>query len=227
MGKNIGVILAGGKGLRFGADLPKQFVKIHGKMIIEYTIENMISAKKIDEIHITINPKYKELGEKLAEKYPEITKVTEGGRTRTESIYNAVRILDEDVEKVVFNDAVRPFVPGYVLDDMLDLLDMYPVVKFASKIVDYLAFVDDQQTIQRIDDRSKWLLCKAPVAYRAKTLREIQSISSEEDILSAESDLQLALAKIPGIQIHPYVSDIFNYKITYREDLEIARKLLE
>ena len=224
---SIGVILAGGKGLRFGVDPPKQFVKVHGKMIIEYTIENMLSAKNVEQIYITINPRYIDMGKKLAKKYPAIVKVIEGGRTRTESIYNTVKELDEDVEKVVFNDAVRPFVPGYVFDDMLELLDVYSIVKFASKIVDYLVFVDDSDTIQRIDDRSKWLLCKAPVAYRSETLREILSKSSEDNILSAESDLQLAISKIPGIEIHPYVSDTFNYKITYREDLEIARKLLQ
>ncbi|MDN5358871.1 MAG: hypothetical protein PWP76_714, partial [Candidatus Diapherotrites archaeon] len=156
-----------------------------------------------------------------------IKKLVEGGRTRTESIYNTVRELDESCKKVVFNDAARPFVPGYVLDEMLDLLDVYPVVKFCSKIVDYLMFVDDADSIQRIDDRSKWLLCKAPVAYRAEIMRDVLAKSTEEDILSAESDLELALAKIPGIKIHPYVSEVFNYKITYLEDLEIVRNLLK
>jgi len=51
--------------------------------------------------------------------------------------------------------------------------------------------------------------------------------TNEDDILRAESDLQLALEKIPGIKTHTYESDIFNYKITYKEDLEIARRLLE
>jgi len=227
MSKNIGAILAGGIGQRFGAQIPKQFVKVNGKMIIEYTLENVAAAETIDEIYLTINPNYTHIGRELQRKHGRITKIIAGGRTRTESIYNTARRMDEDVKKIVFIDAVRPFVPPKVFDDFIALLDEYPIVKFCSKIVDYLVYIGNSDTVQRIDDRSKWRLCKAPIGYRAEVLREILAKSNEEDILRAESDLQLALEKIPGIRIHTYESDIFNYKITYKEDLEIARRLLQ
>jgi len=226
MGKNVGVILAGGKGERFGTVPPKQFVFIGEKMIIEYTIENLERAKKVDEIYITINPRYKELGYKLAEKYKHITKIIEGGRNRTESIYNSSLEIDEDVKKVVFIDAVRPFVPPHIFDEFMSLLDKYKVVKFCSRIVDYLAFTGNSEFVKRIDNRNKWRLCKAPVGYQSEILRKISEVPREE-VLKFESDLELVLSKVPSIKIYAYESSEFNFKITYKEDLQLAKLLLK
>lgn len=226
MGKNIGIILAGGKGERFGTVPPKQFVFIGGKMIIEYTIENLERAKSIDDIYITINPKYIELGHNLAEKYESITKIIEGGKTRTESIYNSSLEIEEGVEKVVFIDAVRPFVQPYIFDEFIDLLSRYHIVKFCSKIVDYLAFTDNSKFIKKIENRDKWRLCKAPVGYQSEILKVISQIPREE-ILKFESDLELILSKIPNIEIYAYESSEFNFKITYKEDLQLAKILLK
>jgi len=226
MGKNIGVILAGGKGERFGTVPPKQFVFIGNKMIIEYTIENLLDAKKIDEIYLTINPKYLELGNKLANRYRRVTKIMEGGRTRTESIYNSALEIDQDADKVVFIDAVRPFVPSYVFDEFIELLNKYDVVKFCSKIVDYLAFTGNAQFVKKIENRENWRLCKAPVGYRAPLLREMTKIPREE-ILKYESDLEVVLSKFPNARIYAYESSEFNFKITYKEDLQLAKALLK
>jgi len=225
MGKTVGVVLAGGKGERFGTVPPKQFVFIRDKMVIEYTIENLKKAKGIDEIYLTVNPKYLGLGEELAERYTEITKIIEGGRTRTESIYNSALAIEPGVEKVIFTDAVRPFVPSYVFEDFLRLLDKYKVVKFCSRIVDYLAFTENSQFIKKIENRENWRLCKAPVGYQAKLLREITTIPREE-ILKFESDLEVILSKFPDVKIYAYESSEFNFKITYKEDLQLAKILL-
>lgn len=225
MSKSIGVVLAGGKGERFGTVPPKQFVFIGDKMIIEYTIENLSQASRIDEIYITINPKYIDLGNKLAERYSKVAKVIEGGRTRTESIYNSALVLEKDIKKVVFIDAVRPFVPGYVFDNFIELLDRYEVVKFCSKIVDYLAFTENREFVKKIENRENWRLCKAPVGYQAELLKEFSKIP-REDIIKYESDLEVVLSMFPKARIYTYESSEFNFKITYKEDLKLAKALL-
>ena len=54
--KNYGIILASGTGNRYGADIPKQFVKIAGKTVFEHTIEIFEKSKYIDEIIVVITP---------------------------------------------------------------------------------------------------------------------------------------------------------------------------
>jgi len=224
-GKNVGAVLAGGTGERFGADIPKQFVSINHKMIIEYTIENLCNASRIDEIYLAINPKYWNIGEKLQEKYPKIRKLVKGGKTRNESIYNVIISLEENVEKVIFIDAVRPFVSSHIFDAFVELLENYEVVKFCSKIVDYIVEIDNS-LIKKVLNRNIMRLCSAPVGYRRATLQQMASKVSSDQFNKFESDLEIVLRLFPDIKIFSYESNEFNFKITYKKDLDIANALL-
>ena len=63
--KNYGIILASGTGIRYGGDVPKQFVKIAGKTILEHTIEIFEKTKDINEIIIVITPEYRNFAENI------------------------------------------------------------------------------------------------------------------------------------------------------------------
>lgn len=66
--KNIAVILSGGMGARFGGTLPKQFTKLAGKAVIEYTVEAFEKSLNIDEIIIVSHPSYVDLIWKFVKK---------------------------------------------------------------------------------------------------------------------------------------------------------------
>jgi len=224
---NVGVVLAGGVGNRFGDTIPKQFHLIKGKMIIEYTLQSLVRAESVDEIYIAITPGYENFGKILNEMYPKVTKIIKGGRTRTESIYNsALEIKNSNVSKVVFIDAVRPFVKPVVFNDFFKLLDQYDVIKFCSEIVDYIALTEEK-FIKRIQNRQNIRLCKAPVGYRANILNTIINNIESQKILNFESDLELVLSHFPHVKIYAYESTEINIKITYKEDLILAEKLLD
>ena len=63
--KNYGIILASGAGSRYGSDVPKQFIKIAGKTILEHTIEIFENAFQIDEIFVVITPEYRHVAENI------------------------------------------------------------------------------------------------------------------------------------------------------------------
>ena len=81
---NYGIILASGSGSRYGADIPKQFVKIAGKTILEHTIEVFEKAEGIDNIIIVITPEYRTMAEEILLKnnYKKVTKLLNGGEIR-------------------------------------------------------------------------------------------------------------------------------------------------
>ncbi len=85
--KNYGIILASGSGSRYGADVPKQFVKIAGKTILEHTIEIFEKSKLINEIFIVITPEYRHFAEEILLKnsYLKVTKLLNGGEIRKEN----------------------------------------------------------------------------------------------------------------------------------------------
>ena len=225
MDKVIGVVLAGGKGERLGVSFPKQFSLVGDEMIVEYTINNLGNAKRIKEIYIVVNSNNLKLVEKIRDKYPKITKIIKGGSTRNESIRNSILELENNVEKVIFIAAVRPFVQSYIFDDFADLLDEYSVVTFCTPVSGYVARKDGN-FVSEILNRHIIKLCKSPMGYKAKVLMDIAEIAPIEEFSKIESDLELIRKYLPDINIFLYESNSFNFKITYEEDLELASHIL-
>jgi len=85
--RNYGIILASGSGSRYNAEVPKQFVKIAGKTVLEHTIEIFEKAEAIDEIIVVITPEYRTMAEEILLKnnYKKVSKLLNGGETRKES----------------------------------------------------------------------------------------------------------------------------------------------
>ena len=85
--KNYAIILASGTGKRFESDLPKQFAKINGKSLLEYSIEAFESCRCIDEIIVVITPEYNGLARKIIENngYQKVIKLVNGGKERKDS----------------------------------------------------------------------------------------------------------------------------------------------
>jgi len=107
------IIVAGGKGLRMGGDIPKQFLPINGKPILMHTIEAFRKALDGIQIVLVLPVAQQDYWRKLCEKHnfhsPRL--IVNGGETRFHSVRNGLAILPDDTEAVVgVHDGVRPFV---------------------------------------------------------------------------------------------------------------------
>ncbi|MBO8174506.1 MAG: 2-C-methyl-D-erythritol 4-phosphate cytidylyltransferase [Thermococcus sp.] len=225
MGKIVGILLAGGKGERVGSTVPKQFLYVGEKMLIEYSIEKLENTKEIDEIYVVVDPRYREIIEELKSRHPKITKIVNSGRTKNESIKHGALALDGNVEKVIIHLANRPFVHSYVFSKMIKLLDKYEVVSFCCRIPDYVVKVN-KGFVSEVLNRKELRLCKSPVAYRSEVLKTLINVVPESEFLTAESDIELLCKYLPDVKIYVYESTCFNFKITYKEDLKVASLLL-
>ncbi|MCR5235992.1 MAG: 2-C-methyl-D-erythritol 4-phosphate cytidylyltransferase, partial [Lachnospiraceae bacterium] len=94
------IILAGGSGERFGGNIPKQFVKIAGKTIIEHTIAQIERSDEIDSMIIVVHEKFYDYMNDLilANHFSKVKKVIVGGASRQESSYAGICACDEDTE---------------------------------------------------------------------------------------------------------------------------------
>lgn len=124
---NIVVIFAGGSGQRMHTkDIPKQFLEMHGKPIIIYTLELFEKHPEIDAIVIACKEDWIEYLEKLLYKYriEKVKKIVPGGDTGQMSIYNGLMAAQE-VSKgeeaiVLVHDGVRPLINQKVISDNLN-----------------------------------------------------------------------------------------------------------
>lgn len=111
--KAYAIIVAGGKGLRMGGNVPKQFLPINGKPILMHTIEAFRKALDGIEIILVLPADQHEYWQKLCQDYnfcsPEL--IAKGGETRFHSVKNGLAFLPNDEDAVVgIHDGVRPFV---------------------------------------------------------------------------------------------------------------------
>lgn len=111
--KAYAIIVAGGKGLRMGGEVPKQFLPINGKPILMHTIEAFRKALDGIEIILVLPADQHEYWQKLCQDYnfcsPEL--IAKGGETRFHSVKNGLAFLPDDKDAVVgIHDGVRPFV---------------------------------------------------------------------------------------------------------------------
>ena len=107
------IIVAGGKGLRMGGDIPKQFLPIDGKPVLMHTIEAFRKALDGIRIVLVLPAAQQDYWQKLCKEYgfqsPEL--IANGGETRFHSVKNGLALLPDDAEAVVgVHDGVRPFV---------------------------------------------------------------------------------------------------------------------
>ena len=121
---NVAMVAAGGEGRRFGTELPKQYVKVLGKPLIVYAMENFQKAPEIDAIEVVCKREYMDYVRALADEYG-ITKLrwlAEGGKEFQDSIRNGVYALREylaDDDIVLMHPGVMPMLAERAIEDAL------------------------------------------------------------------------------------------------------------
>ncbi len=222
------IILAGGSGQRFGGEVPKQFVKIAGKTVIEHTIERMEKNPYIDSVIIVINEHFYEYMNELIMKnhFVKVKKVILGGSTRQESSYAGLMACDEDTKNVLFHDAIRPFVSDEIIENCVKALDEYEAVDVAVPCADTIIKIDDEKIIQKIPKRNYLMRGQTPQGFHLDLIKKAYEMFFEAGDVAATDDC--------GIVTHFKLADIYvvageekNIKITYREDAYLADKLFQ
>ena len=227
--KNIAVILAGGIGVRVGLGIPKQLVKIAGKAIVEHTLEVFQANELIDEIVIMMNPGA--IGEldylRDPERFSKLSRILPGGATRNDTTQLALEAIEGDDAKLLFHDAVRPFVDDRIIADCVAALDRYDAVDTAIPSADTIVEIGDNGCITGIPVRSKLRRGQTPQAFRAGTIREAYRIAADDPEFQATDDCGVIFKYLPETPIFVVEGTAENMKITEPIDIHIADKIFQ
>lgn len=202
---NIGIVLAGGKGSRFGSSVPKQYQTIKDREVIFYSISALRNSKNIDKIIIVSELEYIR---KIRKEYTDVI-VIEGGNSRNESIYNAIQYVHQnfDCEKVIILDSARPMITATIVDDYIEKLNQYDLVITGQRIVDSLGCY-----MSHTANRDDYYLIQAPEAFDFKMLFE----SFDKDSRLTATNQQMPESS----SLYINFDFVNNYKITYSQDLK-------
>lgn len=228
MKKNHVIILASGNGERLGSHIPKQFIKIAGKTIIEHTLDLFEKNERIDDILIVINSQYRLVLEEILLKndYKKIVKILNGGKTRKESSYIGLQAIDNETDKVLIHDAVRPFLDDSIINSCLNALDEYNAIDVAIDSADTIIKVNEDNFIEEIPNRTFLKRGQTPQAFRVGIIKKAHALSKLDGYEEVTDDC--------GLVLKYGLSDVFvvhgaekNIKITHKEDLYMADRLFQ
>lgn len=223
--KRYAVIVAGGRGVRMGADKPKQFLEIGGKPILRHTIERFLAFDPAIEIVLVLPRDQKDYWRTYCRESGFLSRysMASGGITRFHSVQNALEYVTRD-GLVAVHDGVRPFMGK-------DLLErMYGEAEESGAAVPVVPVSESVRRVDKDDsdgknsapvDREGLVLVQTPQVFRTDILREAYLQPFRPSFTDDASVVEAA-----GHPVKLVPGERFNIKITTPGDLSLAEKLL-
>lgn len=229
---NYAVLLAGGTGTRMKAhSIPKQFLEIGGEPILKLTVDKFLSCPNIDHIIVAAPIIWMSHTKDILsdERFKKIY-VCEGGSTRQESLYKAVKYIEkifktDDNDIIISHDVARPFVSLRVIEENIKLINQYDAVDTVIHATDTIVESKDKVLINKIPDRRNMYQGQTPQTFKRKKYLEIYE-SLDKKYLETVTDAAKILVD-HNCSVGLVRGDEFNIKITTEYDLRIANFLLE
>lgn len=226
--KNIALILASGTGQRCKLGFPKQFAKINDKTIIEHTIDIFEKHSQIDEIILVTSKECYSQLEKivLSSSYKKVSRIILGGATRKDSSYNGIYAISDNEANVLIHDGVRPLVSSEIISNCIKALEDDRAVCVTFESSDTVYVVDENGYIKAIPQRKTIRRAQTPQCFKLSLIKKAHELANNDPSCSVTDDCGLIMYyNLANIRI--IEGDVNNIKITYPEDIELAKKYLK
>ena len=216
------IITAAGSGRRFGE--AKQFKKLHGKPLYQYSLDTFIKSRLFDEIILVIpNSKQEKVQKEIKRKYSSQVSLVIGGSDRQDSVKNAIQNSNPNIDLVVIHDAARPFITTTLIEKYISACETSDGAIIAMQPHDTIKFSKDN-IVEKTIDRSNIWMAQTPQAFNKQKILEAYSSREFDDlIITDESSLMEKL----GYKIMIVPGTGKNFKITTFDDWERAEAELQ
>jgi 2-C-methyl-D-erythritol 4-phosphate cytidylyltransferase / 2-C-methyl-D-erythritol 2,4-cyclodiphosphate synthase len=221
--KAAAIVVAGGAGKRMGGDVPKQFLLLAGRPILDRTVSALTACQRIEGIVLALPPAAPDAMKAAYRDSGKVIEVVDGGDERQDSVRNALAAVPVETEVVLVHDAARPFVSPDLLERCVDRAAEHGAVVPVVPVRDTLKEWDGDSGTLVTRDRSVLLRAQTPQAFRAGILREAYERAAAERRTGTDD---AALVEAAGFPVVPIPGDEGNIKITVPEDLQMAEGLL-
>jgi 2-C-methyl-D-erythritol 4-phosphate cytidylyltransferase len=223
--RNIAVVVAGGKGERFGDNLPKQYHALGGRPVITYCLDVFERSDTIDEVVLVVSEDYlvyasKEIVDKYG--YRKIKKITTGGDSRQESALAGLTACPRGINLVAIHDAVRPFPARDLLHKTLEKAGETGAAILAVPARDSMKLSRGNVIDKTLPRDTVWI-AQTPQVFRFEKILEAHR-RAEAAENEATDDSQLYEQYCGEVSI--VRGSYNNIKITAKRDLIVAEEIL-
>jgi 2-C-methyl-D-erythritol 4-phosphate cytidylyltransferase len=223
---NIGVILAGGKGLRMGGTVPKQILPLGHKPVIAWSVDTFHKTGEIDKIIIVSEKNLLSRMKEFfpSENYPKILSFIEGGDERSDSSYNAIisgNFGDDDI--FLFHDAARPFVTMEIITGMINKVRETGACGTYIPSSDTIAIIKNS-FIDSIPERREVFAAQTPQGFRYGIIKQAHELQKKVKNHGITDDVSLVINMGKSVSVTD--GSPLNIKITTDTDLKFAEYLV-
>lgn len=228
---NIAIIFAGGTGERMNTRTrPKQFLELHGKPIIIYTLEQFDQHEMIDGIIIVCVESWLDYCQELICRFciNKVKAIVPGGKTGMLSRFNGIRKAAEFYPEdtvCLMHDGVRPLIDYETIKRNIECAEKYGAAVTVAPAVETIAVKSEDNKVGTIMDRSLCQMAKAPQSFRLGELLKIHQKAVDNGI---EDCIDTAyLMQQSGHSLYTVMCSSENIKITTPTDFYIFRALID
>ena len=217
------IIVAGGKGLRMGGDLPKQFMPLHGKPVLMHTIERFRAYSDELKIILVLPHEQQDYWRQICQKHNFTVEhtVVDGGQTRFHSSQNGVAAVPDDATGVIgIHDGVRPFVSEETIARCFEAARQFGAALPVLPVTDTLRRVTDDggYNVQRNDYRT----VQTPQTFDAQLLKQAFKQPYSDNFTDDASVVEALGHKVTMVD-----GNRENIKLTTPIDLVVAEALIK
>lgn len=222
----VALVPAAGIGRRFGGEIPKQYLPLLGRTVMEHTLDLLLSIPQIQRVIVVLHPQDLRWESLPIFKDSRIERVL-GGDERCHSVLNGLRYINSnhrDTEWVLVHDVARPCCPRGDIEKLLQQLSAHAVGGLlAMPVSDTLKRVDSTQQVQETVDRAALWQALTPQLFRTQLLTDALELCLARGVLVTDEAQALeAVGLLPAV----VEGSRRNLKITRPEDLALAEYYL-
>ena len=227
--KNVGIILAAGRGKRMHSVVQKQYLLLQGKPVLYYSLKAFQECPFIDEIIlVTGEEEISYCQEEIVRKFnlDKVKQIVPGGKERYHSVYEGLKAL-QHCDYVLIHDGARPCVTEEIIRHAADGAEQYGACVVGMPVKDTIKVADKEGYASHTPDRSYLWMVQTPQAFSydlvygayEKLFREQEFTGVTDDAMVVERETSQKVKLIPG--------SYKNIKVTTPEDLAIAELYLK
>ena len=226
---NILLLMMGGSGTRFGADVPKQYVELENRPIFSYILEAHQNCASIDKIVIVSHSSWIDYVTKWTRWLGanKVACITPGGTNRSASVRNGLRAMADFAsadDVVLIHDATHPYCDPDGITQVAQAVTQYGGATLGQAQYDTVYMTTEDGFVDKVIPRQLVISGASPEAFRYDTIFGIYNNATEEELEQMTSAGAIALAH--NIPMKAVTAGVLNLKITYPHDFELLKVLL-
>ena len=223
----IALIAAAGQGTRLGAEVPKAYVELRGRTLLERSVRALLASGVVDEVIVLVSPDMEPEAARIIGRIDAAPiRLVHGGSERADSVWAGLQAIPDDDAVVLIHDAARALTPPVMVRGVAKRVlegapAAVPVVPVADTIKEVAA-----DAVVSTPDRSRLRAVQTPQAFRLPALRQANlDYWAEQPEFTATDDA--SLMEWHGERVATVPGDTLAFKITTPIDLTLAHALTE